>query len=92
MFSFQPKRCLNYSWLVSLWLKAEIQHSNIVQHENFFKINKRAGWNKSVQDGKFQKINKICCTIIRETKVSGSQYAERILNKIVNPFNKTYTG
>jgi len=40
-----------------------------VQLEKFLKINKRAGWNKSVQDGKFQKINKICCTIIRETKV-----------------------
>ena len=38
-----------------------------MQHEKFLKINKRAGWNKSVQDGKFQKINKICCMIIRET-------------------------
>ena len=40
-----------------------------MQTEKFLKINKHAGWNKSVQDGKFQKINKICCTIIRETKV-----------------------
>ena len=35
----------------------------------FSKINKRAEWNKCVQDEKFQKINKICCMIIRETKV-----------------------
>ena len=35
----------------------------------FPKINKRAGWNKAVQDGIFQKINKICCMIIRETRV-----------------------
>ena len=40
-----------------------------MQLEKFLKINKRAGWNKSVQDGKFQKVNKICCMIIRETKV-----------------------
>ena len=37
----------------------------------FPKINKRAGWNKAVQDGIFQKINKICCMIIRETRVAG---------------------
>ena len=30
----------------------------------FPKINKRAGWNKGVQVGFFQKINKICCMII----------------------------
>ena len=35
----------------------------------FPKFNKRAGWNKAVQDGIFQKINKICCMIIRETRV-----------------------
>ena len=33
------------------------------------KFDKSAGWNKGVQVGKFQKINKVCCTIIRETKV-----------------------
>ena len=37
--------------------------------QNFPKINKRAGWNKAVQDGIFQKINKVCCTIIRQAKV-----------------------
>ena len=35
----------------------------------FSKINKRAGWNKAVQDGIFQKINKISRMIIRETRV-----------------------
>ena len=35
----------------------------------FFKINKRAGWNKAVQVGIFQKINKLCSTFIRETRV-----------------------
>ena len=34
------------------------------------KLNKSAGWNKGVQVGKFQKFNKVCCTIIQETKVS----------------------
>ena len=33
------------------------------------KIDKHAGWNKAMQDGIFQKINKICCMIIRETRV-----------------------
>ena len=33
------------------------------------KFNKSAGWNKGVQVGKFLKFNKVCCTIIRETKV-----------------------
>ena len=34
------------------------------------KFNKSAGWNKGVQVGKMLKINKVCCTIIKETKVS----------------------
>ena len=33
------------------------------------KCNKSAGWNKGVQVGKLQKFNKVCCTIIWETKV-----------------------
>ena len=33
------------------------------------KFDKRAGWNKGVQVGKFSKFKKVCCTIIRETKV-----------------------
>ena len=39
----------------------------------FPKINKRAGGNKGMQVGIFQKINKICCTIIKDARVnSGS--------------------
>ena len=34
------------------------------------KFNKSAGWNRGVQVGKFLKFNKVCCTIIRETKVA----------------------
>ena len=37
--------------------------------ENFPKLIKCAGWNKGVQVGIFQKINKICCMIIREVRV-----------------------
>ena len=33
------------------------------------KFSKSAGWNKVVQVGKFLKFNKVCCTIIWETKV-----------------------
>ena len=33
------------------------------------KLDKSAGWNKGVQVGKFLKSNKVCCTIIQETKV-----------------------
>ena len=40
-----------------------------VQDGKSLKINKRAGWNKGVQDGLFQKKNKVCCTIIRYFKV-----------------------
>ena len=35
----------------------------------FSKINKRAGGNKAVQVGYFQKINKLCSTFIRQTRV-----------------------
>ena len=35
----------------------------------FPKINKRAGGNKGVQVGIFQKINKMCSMIIREVRV-----------------------
>ena len=40
-----------------------------VQVGKFLKINKRAGGNKGVQAGIFQKINKMCSTFIRETRV-----------------------
>ena len=40
-----------------------------IQAGKFPKINKRAGWNKAVQVGYFQKINKMCSTFIRETRV-----------------------
>ena len=40
-----------------------------VQVGKFLKINKRAGGNKGVQVGIFQKINKVCSTFIRETRV-----------------------
>ena len=40
-----------------------------MQAGKFPKINKRAGWNKAVQVGIFQKINKLCSTFIRETRV-----------------------
>ena len=40
-----------------------------MQAGKFPKINKRAGWNKAVQVGIFQKINKMCSTFIRETRV-----------------------
>ena len=33
------------------------------------KSNKSAGWNKGMHVGKFLKFDKVCCTIIRETKV-----------------------
>ena len=33
------------------------------------KSNKRAVWNMGMQVGKFLKFNKVCCTIIQETKV-----------------------
>ena len=41
----------------------------LVYAENFPNINKRAGWNKDVQVGIFQKINKICCMIIWEVRL-----------------------
>ena len=34
----------------------------------FSKINKSAGWNKTVQAGIFQKVNKMCRTFIKETR------------------------
>ena len=40
-----------------------------VQAGKILKINKLAGWNKAVQDGIFQKSNKIYCMIIRDTRV-----------------------
>ena len=40
-----------------------------VQAGKIPKINKRAGWNKAVQVGIFQKINKMCSTFIRKTRV-----------------------
>ena len=43
-----------------------------MQVGNLTEINKRAGWNKGVQVGKFLKFNKICCTIIRDLKVHRS--------------------
>ena len=48
-------------WNISFFIN-ENSHSG----SKFPKFNKRAGWNKAVQDGFFQKINKICCMIIRE--------------------------
>ena len=41
------------------------------------KFNKSAGWNKGVQVGKFLKFNKVCCTIIRETKVLWGSVCQR---------------
>ena len=40
-----------------------------VQAGKIPKIDKRAGWNKTVQVGIFQKINKICCMIIWEVRL-----------------------
>ena len=51
-------------WNISFFIN-ENSHSG----SKFPKFNKRAGWNKDVQDGKFPKINKICCTIIRQVRV-----------------------
>ena len=42
--------------------------------QNFYKINKRAGWNKAVQAGIFQKINKLCSTFIRQTRVGTKEF------------------
>ena len=39
----------------------------------FSRINKHAGWNKLVQIGIFQKIDKLCSTFDRETRVAGYQ-------------------
>ena len=64
-YSFCETVYLDYTLVYLIIVQGGIN----VQVEKFLKVNKRAGWNKSVQDGKFQKINKICCTIIRETKV-----------------------
>ena len=40
-----------------------------VQVGKFSKINNCADWNKDVQAGIFIEINKLCSTIIRETRV-----------------------
>ena len=40
-----------------------------MQAGKFSKINKRAGGNKAVQVGFFQKINNLCCTFIRYSRV-----------------------
>ena len=40
-----------------------------VQVGKFSKINNCADWNKDVQAGIFLEINKLCSTIIRETRV-----------------------
>ena len=39
-----------------------VQDGINVQAGKFSKIDKRAGWNKAVQVGIFQKINKLCST------------------------------
>ena len=52
------------------------------------KFNKIAGWNKGVQVGIFQKINKIYCMIIREVKVltlAGLKALEFQSNKNIMP-------
>ena len=43
---------------------------NTFKMENFPKLIKCAGWNKGLKVGIFQKINKLCCTFIRYTRVS----------------------
>ena len=46
------------------------------------KFKESAGWNKGVQVGKFPKFDKVCCTIIRETKVGPSSvitYSTKII-------------
>ena len=47
-----------------------------MQAGKFPKINKRAGWNKAVQVGIFQKINKLCSTFIRETRVDPTKNSQ----------------
>jgi len=60
-----------------------IVHDGInVQAGKYLKNNKCAGWNKAVQDGIFQKINKICCMIIRETRVCS--FCEVTRKKLIN--------
>ena len=45
-----------------------------------FDINKRAGCNKAVQVGIFQKINKMCSTFIKETRVGPCDITEVFRN------------
>ena len=45
-----------------------------VQVGKFSKINNCADWNKDVQAGIFLEINKLCSTIIRETRVPKLHY------------------
>ena len=45
-------------------------------------FNKSAGWNKGAQVGKSIEFNKICCTIIKETKVRPSQTQGNQMNDI----------
>ena len=42
--------------------------------EKFLKLIKRAGCNKAVQVGFFQKINNLCCTFIRYSRVGKLLY------------------
>ena len=58
----KKKRDSNIVWMSDRWIYKEIQP--YVQ-----KANESAGWNKDVQVGKLPRFNKVCCTIIQETKV-----------------------
>ena len=46
------------------YVNLKFQNKVILQVEKISKINKRAGWNKNVQVGIFQKKNKTCCMFI----------------------------
>ena len=48
------------------------------------KFNKSAGWNKGLQFGKFLKFNKVCCTIIRKTKIP--TYFESVWGLLIQYF------
>ena len=61
--------------MISLYLMLTLEYLINVQEVinmqagKISKINKRAGGNKAVQVGKFQKINNLCSTFIRYSRV-----------------------
>ena len=65
--------CAMPTYLITQQIKSDkVVNCITVNHSSCLKIsksNKSATQNKSVQVGKFLKFNKVCCTIIWETKV-----------------------